>query len=106
MPKGLGVVWEWKWVDSELDSSSTEEENSDDNDEVGESMGDGSDSSEESDDAYSTDTVTFKCIGASRELHSQEALAAAKQKLEKGEVVTVRILPKPINLYDSNVIAF
>ena len=78
---------------------------SDDNDEAGESMGEGSESSKESDDVYSTDTVTFKCIGASRELYSQEALAAAKQKLEKGEAVTVRILPEPNNPYDSNAIA-
>ena len=52
------------------------------------------------------DTVTFKCIGASRELHSQEPLAAAKRKLEKGEAVPVRIIPEPNNPYDLNAIAF
>ena len=107
MPKGLGVVWEWNWVDGELDSSSTDEEkNSDHDDEAGERTGTGSESSEGSDDVDSMDTVTFKCIGASRELHSQEALAAAKRKLEKGEAVPVRILPEPNNPYDSNAIAF
>ena len=102
MPKGLGVVWEWNW----LESHSTDETSDDDDDKAGESTGTGSEFSEESDDVESMDTVTFKCIGASREVHSQEALASAKQKMDKGEAVTVRILPEPNNPYDSNAIAF
>ena len=95
---GIGLTVSWT-------PAAQMRKNSDDNDEAGESMGEGSESCKESDDVYSTDTVTFKCIGASRELYSQEALAAAKQKLEKGEAVTVRILPEPNNPYDSNTIA-
>ena len=107
MPKGLGIAWEWNWIDHELDSrcADEEEEKSSDDDKAGESMETESEFSEESDDAESVDTVTFKCIGASREVYSQEALAAAA-KMEKGEAVTVRILPEPTNPYDSNAIAF
>ena len=76
---------------------------SDYDDEANESMGTESESSKESDDVNSVDTVTFKCIGASKELHSQDC---CEMEVGVGKSCDCEDLTEPINLYDSNAIAF
>ena len=53
-----------------------------------------------------THSVIFKCIGAHKEIHYQEILAAANRKLEKGTKVPVKLDPEPQNKYDNRAIAF
>ncbi len=110
MPEGIMVIWEWEWLSesSQLDIDS--DGDGGDTDETCESAGteteSGTESDQESNDTQTEDTVTFKCIGASREVHSQDALASAKQKLDRGESVPVRIEPEPSNPFDSDAISF
>ena len=53
-----------------------------------------------------THSVTFKCIGSTKELRYQEVLALAKQKIKKEETVEVKLQKEPDNPVDANAIAF
>lgn len=51
-------------------------------------------------------TVIFKCIGASRDTHSQVVLRTARDMIANGETVPVRMIPEPTNMVDSRAIVF
>ena len=51
-------------------------------------------------------SVTFKCMGASKTLRSQELLAESAKKLNKGEMSKVRLRLEPTNSKDSRAVAF
>ena len=51
-------------------------------------------------------SINFKCVGVAKEVHSQEVLAEAAQKLKRNEVVPVRYRLEPTNPKDSCAIAF
>ncbi len=51
-------------------------------------------------------TITFKCIVATRDQAWQQSLRAARDKLEKGIVIPVRLKPEPNNVRDSKAIVF
>ena len=51
-------------------------------------------------------TVTFKCIGASKSVDSQEILKKVCELLANGIDVPVDVYPEPENPYDSRAIAF
>ena len=51
-------------------------------------------------------SVTFECIGCTKELRYQEMLALAKQKINKGEDVLVKLQKEMDNAFDANAIAF
>ena len=53
-----------------------------------------------------THSVTFKCIGCTKELKYQETLARIAQLRNRGEEVECRLEPEPDNPYDSQAIAF
>ena len=55
--------------------------------------------------SFVTHTVTFKCIGCTKELQYQEALCRAYQLLGSGNI-TCRLKPEPDNPVDSEAIAF
>jgi len=99
------VLWKWDWLeegdtysDVESDCSEVDDVATDDND------------TEVVDDDEEipaiTHSVTFKCIGSTKELHYQEPLALAKQKRNKGETVEVKLQKEKDNPVDANAIAF
>lgn len=53
-----------------------------------------------------THTVTFKCMGTTKENKYQENLARVSQLRNQGINVTCRVRPEPNNPFDSKAIAF
>ena len=53
-----------------------------------------------------THSVTFKCIGSTKEARYQEVLALANQKIRKGETVQVKFQKETDSPFDANAIAF
>ena len=51
-------------------------------------------------------TVVFKCIGAVRDTQSQRVLYQAKNKLDSGWSVPVRMIPKPTNVKYARAVVF
>lgn len=51
-------------------------------------------------------TVVFKCIGATKDTQSQDALCTAKDRISSGWTVPVRMRPEPTNIADSQAIVF
>ncbi len=106
------VVWKWRSDDTTMLNENSEESyivqdsdrDSDDEDNV---------PNEPADTVSVTcmatareHTVTFKCIGATRDQAWQQSLRAARDALEKGKVIPVRLQPEPNNVRDSKAIAF
>ena len=58
------------------------------------------------DSGFVTHTITFKCIGASRDDKQQETLQAAAKCIKEGKEVPIRLQPEPDNPVDCNAIAF
>ena len=54
----------------------------------------------------STHTVTFKVIGCTKESQYQQILQKARDLLEEGRTVTVKLSPEPDNPFDSKAIDF
>ena len=111
VPQGVLVVWEWEWQDDDTDIDHISESSAED---VGHchhnphiQSDPESDSEEETDFQLpsQTHTVTFKCIGTTHDLNSQEVLRSVNTLLGSGEV-PVKIVPEPDNQYDSKAIAF
>ena len=103
------IVWKWAW---ENETSSTDHDS--DN---GEDEGDSKDGDNPECDQVNTETsmvcvsnanytVTFKCIGSVRDVACQEALCTARDRLQEGFTVQVRLNPEPHNRFDSEAIAF
>jgi len=112
VPQGVLVVWEWEWQDDDTDIDHISESSAED---VGHchhnphiQSDPESDSEEETDFQLpsQTHTVTFKCIGTTHDLNSQEVLRSVNTLLGSGEEVPVKIVPEPDNQYDSKAIAF
>ena len=53
-----------------------------------------------------THTVTFKCIGTTKETQYQERLKRIAQLHDRGLQVSCQLKPEPDNPFDSNAIAF
>uniref|UniRef100_A0A1X7TRH2 HIRAN domain-containing protein n=1 Tax=Amphimedon queenslandica TaxID=400682 RepID=A0A1X7TRH2_AMPQE len=99
------VVWKWKMksqVQINTLEPTDEEENYNEEDNEEEKEISVSDSAE--DESY--ETVTFKCIGATREISFQTALRTASSRIRNQDYVPVRLTPEPNNIYDSKAIAF
>lgn len=104
------VVYEWGWLDVEQMYQNNDSEIYDDSDD-GDNSADGDDSDDGDDDqddsdSFVTHTITFKCIGASRETSYQTALQAALECINEGKDVPVKLIPEPDNPKDSRAIAF
>ena len=50
--------------------------------------------------------MIFKCIGSVRDAACQEVLRTARDRLQEGFTVQVRLTPEPHNGFDSEAIAF
>jgi len=129
-PYGVTVVWEWEWIsgtaldvhmDNSTDSNSTHctpEENADSDSThctpVENSESNSTHCTPEDDlDLEPMDylhkeqyTVTFKCIGCTRDDDAQDSLRYASQLFDSSTVVPVNIYPEPNNPYDRRAIAF
>lgn len=93
------VIYAWELVET-TESAISDEDGED---------GQDSEVPSESDECDRSDrlhTVTFKCIGATRDSSHQLALHAALQNIRAGQYVPVRFNPEPDNPVDSTAIAF
>ncbi len=110
------VVWKWTCDDTTCDDTTMFTENSEEsyNNII---VQDSDDEDNVSNEGEAVDTVicmatarehtiTFKCIGATRDQAWQQSLRAARDKLEKGIVIPVRLKPEPNNVRDSKAIVF
>ena len=109
------IIWKWAW---ENESSSTDHDSDDGNDEDdlkdGDNPVDGDNpecdqANTETSKACVSDaihTVIFKCIGSVRDVTCQKVLRTARDRLQEGFTVQVRLNPEPHNRFDSEAIAF
>ena len=86
-PQGVMVVWEWEWLDDEIDHiSETSSEGIAAINPALESCSEGHSDDECSLNSQSaTHTVTFKCIGTTHDAASQQTLQKVSGFLHKGE---------------------
>lgn len=110
------VVWKWEWAEDDDDDG--EENNLDDppatSDHVNHYLHSSDEDSHDVSDTtptafsvpYLTHTVTFKCIGTTRDYKPQEVLAKVSQLLTRNEKVPVIAEPEPTNQFDSRAICF
>ena len=99
------VIWEWEWLDSDSESNHSEDDQETDDFDATDSNDDDDEEDEDKIPAI-THSVTFKCIGSTKEARYQEVLALAKQKIKKGENVQVKLQKETDNPFDANAIAF
>ena len=102
-------MWDWIWLEDADEHNS--ECVSDESLTVETRDEECNDSAEPSDDDDNnipaiTHSVTFKCIGCTKEMQYQEVLASANQKIKCGEAVPVKLQSEPSNQYDSHAVAF
>ena len=96
---GLLIVWQWsEWTDDE-GSKPSESPEPDPN----ESLSTASDLDEEEPELS---TVTFKCIGVTRDPMYQDCLKTVSGLLQAGTTVPVKVIPEPNNPFDSRALAF
>ena len=129
-PYGVTVVWGWEWISgtaldvhmdnsTESDSTRCTPEESADSDSTHCTPEENSESNsthcmpEDDLDLEPMDylhkeqhTVTFKCIGCTRDDDAQDALRYASQLFNVSTVIPVNIYPEPNNPYDRRAIAF
>ena len=105
------VIWEWEWLEDHSDPESNQSEHDQETDDL--DATDNNDNDEEDEDEMDEDeipaithSVTFKCIGSTKEARYQEVLALANQKIRKGETVQVKFQKETDNPFDANAIAF
>ncbi len=113
------MIWHWEWRDGE--NSDSDEESTTDITIIPETPPPPSDDSDRDDDESLADaaaslaitstpmvthTVTFKCIGSTKEFKYQETLARIAQLGTRGVEVSCRVEPEPDNPFDSEAIAF
>ena len=104
------ILWKWEWEEkhfTEADGSSS----SCSGHITDESEGsDGSKKVEDNETEQHVDdikhSVVFKCVGVTKNAHSQKLLAEISKKLRNQENVPVRLQPEPTNPKDSCAIVF
>ena len=110
VPQGVLIIWDWSWHEESQESSDSSSDAAE-----GTNPYLQSDSDSDSDSAPPPETftlpaqthiVTFKCMGTTYDLHSQETLKKAGQLLTQGVNVPVKLVPEPENDFDANAIAF
>ena len=95
------VAYTWEWQDY-CNNDSEEPEEHEDPAESSQSE----DEPDPFDSGFVTHTITFKCIGASRDDKQQETLQAVAKCIKEGKEVPIRLQPEPDNPVDCNAIAF
>ena len=96
---GLLIVWQWsEWADDK-GSEPNESHEAD----LSESLSTASDLDEEEPELS---TVTFKCIGVTRDSSYQKCLKTVSGLLQAGTIVPIKVVPEPNNPFDSRALAF
>ncbi len=93
-----GFLILWDWVDNEADNVSSTKSSAESN-----TLSSGNDVEE---DEPILDTVTFKCIGVTRDSSYQDVLKSASSLLREGKTVPVRVESEPFNPFDAKAICF
>ena len=109
------VVWDWEWTTDDEDADSDNEitvipetpppPSSDESDED-EALSKAATALSICPTPVVKHTLTFKCIGSTKECRYQEKLARISQLRNNGEEVPCIIAPEPENQFDSKAIAF
>ena len=109
-PQGVFIIWEWLWQDDIDHVSETDSEEIRKLSASVSMFGDSSDDSklneENSPELLPVHTLTFKCIGCTRDLAYQNVLREVSRKLTVKDIVPVNLFPEPDNNYYSRAIAF
>lgn len=103
--EGHGFLIVWSWVEQEEDEEDLETDAGYVQEE-GESLSTDSDLEDGAPIATQLSTVTFKCIGVTRDPVYQAALNSASKLLQEGLTVPVKLVPEPNNTFDSRAISF
>ena len=112
LQEGMFVMWHWEWANrsdevldeddsQESDGSSDHETQSPDN-ACNEIIVDAIPHNEQ----VPKYTISFKCIGASRDPESQRVLALAAKRQREGHIIDVVLRPEPQSKYDAKAITF
>ena len=108
------IIWKWDWIDDNF-KGGIESSTMSDIQVIPETPPqiDSDDESKLADGAMALDlcsqmthTVTFKCIGTTKETQYQERLKQIAQLRDRGLQVSCRLKPEPDKPFDSNAIAF
>ena len=109
------IIWKWDWIDEDFESGT---ESSTSSIQVIPETPLQSDSDHDDDEillasamaldicTQVTHTVTFKCIGTTKEMQYQERLKQIAQLRSRGLEVPCQLKPEPDNPFDLNAIAF
>lgn len=111
------IIWKWEWIDEGGFIFNDDDGSLNTSIQVIPETPPESSSDEEGDEqdislilpfqtSFLTHTVTFKCIGCTKELRYQEALCRASQLLMSKNEVKCRLMHEPDNPVDSEAIAF
>ena len=93
------IIWQWnECTEDEFSHDSSFDDNQD-----GDILSTDSDLTE---DESLTSTVTFKCIGVTRDTSYQHYLEIVNKHLQEGKEVPVKLASEPNNPYDSRAISF
>ena len=92
----------WQWIEHCEDE---EHGTSEDDVQCG-SLSTDSDLCESDSERNESSTVSFKCVGVTRDPSYQEALKTALKAIHEGKVVPVRVEPEPNNPFDSHAVSF
>ena len=105
---GVYLVWEWEmeecaecYGDENSDGNEEDKIKEEEDEDAGE-LG----AEEDEDNTDIVHTLTFKCIGATKDMQQQLVLRQAKELLQQQKEVPVRLSPEPDNPYDTQAIAF
>jgi len=105
--QGVLVLWKWDMCGPENPMHNQLEEISSEIVDSLESDSDEPEESESTSSTLSTHTITLKCIvGGVHDQHSQDILQTARDRIQHGHVIPVRMEPKPDNVFDEKAIAF
>ena len=106
------VIWDWQWSDHSNTLIPIDDEDGPDEvtviPETPPESDDDSDANDESTEEASPHeiehTVTFKCIGCTKEQPYQQALIRAAQLRREGNNIEVKVEPEPTNPFDAKAI--
>lgn len=102
---GVLVLWKWDMCGPENSMHQPEDVSSEIADSL-KSESDEQDELESTSSTRSTHTITFKRIGAVHDGRSQDILQTARDRIQQGHVIPVRMKPEPDNMFDEKAIAF
>ena len=118
LPNGneVFVIWQWLWSDCDPETMSASDSDDDSISVIPETPPDEMEflpNDDNDDDVVGSitpdemeHTVTFKCIGCTREQKYQDTLAMVAHLRRTGNAVEVRVEPEPTNPVDARAIAF